>query len=107
MPKESTNALFSPLTGTETNPTHVYETDHRVTEHSSVQFNSIQSNPMTDNNTIEIDRERYDEFMSTLDGILDGIADNGYDEQIFRLDAIRDEMELHRQTEQSERTDNE
>lgn len=43
--------------------------------------------------TVEIDQERYDEFMSILDGILDGIYDNGYEEQVKRLDDLRNVME--------------
>ncbi|ABB77942.1 hypothetical protein [environmental halophage 1 AAJ-2005] len=49
---------------------------------------------MTDTETIEVDREQYDEFMSILDGMLDGIDGGyGYDEQITKLDALREEME--------------
>jgi hypothetical protein len=35
----------------------------------------------------------YEQFMSTLDGVLDGIYGNGYDEQVKQLDDIREKME--------------
>jgi len=35
----------------------------------------------------------YEQFMGTLDGVLDGIYGNGYDEQVKRLDDIRSKLE--------------
>ncbi|GAB3329745.1 hypothetical protein GCM10027355_35940 [Haloplanus salinarum] len=35
----------------------------------------------------------YDEFMAILDGVLDGIYDNGYGEQVKQLDDLRAKLE--------------
>lgn len=49
---------------------------------------------MTDD-TVELDREKYEEFMSILDGVLDGIYRNGYEEPVEKMDELRDEMVEH------------
>jgi hypothetical protein len=38
-------------------------------------------------------RGDYDEFMATLDGVLDSIDGNGYGEQVTALDEIRKDLE--------------
>jgi len=35
----------------------------------------------------------YEEFLSTLDGVLDSIDGNGYSEQVDKLDDLRETME--------------
>ena len=38
-------------------------------------------------------QDDYDEFMSILDRMFDGIYGNGYDEQIIELDNLREKLE--------------
>lgn len=45
-----------------------------------------------DNEEMLLWEEDYEEFMSKLDGILDSIYGNGYDEQVKQLDDLREKM---------------
>jgi hypothetical protein len=50
--------------------------------------------PDTEEDTVEIRESDYEQFMSILDGVLDSIYSNGYEEQVRRLDDIRSAWEV-------------
>lgn len=53
---------------------------------------------MTDE-TVEVRKDEFEEFLSILDGVCDSIYRNGYDEQVRQMDDLREAMQVESEDE--------